>query len=52
MYKVMREIEGLYQTMEVLSGFKPICLLSFLAKMKEAVEALIDSEGVAVCILS
>lgn len=51
MYKLKAQIDGLYPTLGLLSGFKPIELLSFLESMKEGLEALGKSEGAAVLVL-
>lgn len=51
MYKVKKKIDGLYPKMGLFSRFEPIKLLSFLATIKEVVEALEKYEGVVVFIL-
>lgn len=51
-YKVKKQIDGLYQTMGALSGFEPLHLLSLLETMKEFIEALGKSEDLAVHILA
>ena len=52
MYKLKKQVDGLYPTLKVFDGFQPIKLFDFLTTMKEALNGFGKSEAIGVRLLA